>query len=42
LETTIRLAYEAPEIVGTFNAQEIMGAAEGLVANGSTCELPIS
>jgi hypothetical protein len=34
--------YEAPEILDTFSAQDVMGAAEGgLVSNGSHSYTPV-
>jgi hypothetical protein len=34
--------YEAPEILDTFNAHDVMGAAEGgLVSNGSHSYTPV-
>jgi hypothetical protein len=35
-------AYESPEILETFNAQEVMGAAEGLFSQGSTCDSKVA
>jgi hypothetical protein len=34
-EQSARQAYETPAILETFDAQEVMGAAEGLVGTGS-------
>jgi hypothetical protein len=34
-EQPARQPYETPEILDTFDAQDVMGAAEGLVGNGS-------
>jgi hypothetical protein len=40
-ENTLQeLAYESPEILETFNAHEVMGAAEGLFSQGSHCDAP--
>jgi hypothetical protein len=35
LEQFDRLPYEAPMVLDTFDAQEVMGSAEGTVGNGS-------
>lgn len=40
MDTTVTFAYQAPEIVETFDALDVLGSAEGLevlnVGNGST------
>jgi hypothetical protein len=35
METSERQSYEAPMILDTFDAGEVMGAAEGRAGNGS-------
>jgi hypothetical protein len=40
LEQVDRLAYEKPEIIETFEAAEVLGAAEGSVGTGSRVVYP--
>jgi hypothetical protein len=35
LEQLDRLPYEAPMVLDTFDAHEVMGSAEGSIGNGS-------